>query len=544
MDNARNDPEISVILPVFNVEAYLDICMESLVKQSFADFEILLINDGSTDGSAAKCRQWQAKDPRVVFIDKENEGVAATRNLGLRLAKGTYIAFVDPDDWVDLRYLEKLRQKLLETGADLVECDLWRYDNRTGKQIYRSCYGRMGRPYTLKEHMKYGPTASYKILSRRALWLEHGVHRPSVSFESPAVYSLMLALSGRVESVREPLYYYRRFRENSLIETGYANRDGSANNTLAIEAMQFLLDEFKRCGLYETYRDTLEGVVKYRLSDILATQFHRKPQADYLELVRQYRQFLDRAFPEGHNEVYLTWGGYNLNRILSHMNWLHDPYCRFNFSSMAAVGGAGLREHREIDHKNRYRKLMLEREHEGSVWRIAEQMQPKFLFLDLMEERFDLVEQDGRIRTRSDAYLGSPTELAAGGRVIALGSEEHRLLWEAGARAFFQRLRLLVPGIRVVILENYLCERCGDLAGTEAFPELDEIRRTNRELEQAYAFLRLLCPDALWIRTAQEPLYFTDRNYEYGAIPSHLNEIANQQIAERIEALLTRERED
>ena len=164
-------PEVSVILPVYNVGEYLDICMESLERQTFRDFEALLINDGSTDDSAVRCRVWAEKDGRIRFIDKENEGVSATRNLGVRLARGKYLAFVDPDDWLEPAYLEKLRDRLEETGADFAECDLWRYDNRTGKSIYRSCGSRTGVPYTLREHMKYGPTATYKSMSRRSMWL-------------------------------------------------------------------------------------------------------------------------------------------------------------------------------------------------------------------------------------------------------------------------------------------------------------------------------------------------------------------------------------
>ena len=91
-------PEVSVIIPVYNVEDYLDTCMESLCSQTFRDIEILLINDGSTDGSELKCREWADKDDRIRYISKENEGVAPTRNLGVSMARGKYLAFVDPDD--------------------------------------------------------------------------------------------------------------------------------------------------------------------------------------------------------------------------------------------------------------------------------------------------------------------------------------------------------------------------------------------------------------------------------------------------------------
>ena len=137
-------PKISVIIPVFNVGEFLDACMESLEQQTFKDFEILLINDGSTDNSGELCHIWAEKDSRIRCVDKDNEGVAVTRNLGVRLARGVYLAFVDPDDWLDPTYLEKLYVRLETTGKDFAECDLWRYDNRTGKKIYRSCCSRAG----------------------------------------------------------------------------------------------------------------------------------------------------------------------------------------------------------------------------------------------------------------------------------------------------------------------------------------------------------------------------------------------------------------
>ena len=77
---------ISVIIPVYNVGAYLDICLENIERQTFLDMEILLINDGSTDDSADRCRRWAENDSRIRFIDKQNEGVAASRNLGVREA--------------------------------------------------------------------------------------------------------------------------------------------------------------------------------------------------------------------------------------------------------------------------------------------------------------------------------------------------------------------------------------------------------------------------------------------------------------------------
>ncbi len=547
LDGARDElfPEISVILPVYNVGEYLGCCMESLERQTLRNFEMLLIDDGSSDGSGARCRDWAGRDRRIRLIVKENGGVASARNLGVRLARGKYLAFVDPDDWLDPAYLEKLYKRLEETGADFAECDLWRYDNRTGKKIYRSCGSRTGKPYTLREHMKYGPTAVYKSMSRLSMWRKFDIRMPDCAFESPAVYALVLALSGRVENIPEALYYYRRFRENSLIENGYALKDGSPNNTLGVEAMEFLTGEFRRCGLYETYRDTLEGVVKYRLNDILAMQFHRKEENDFRMLVNSCRAYLDRSFPEGHNEPYITWGGYNLNRVLSHMDWLHDPSCRFNFSSIVSVCGKRAEGPPTAEHKNRYRKLMIEREREQTFWESLREVHPEYLFIDLVEERFDLIHAGGGYVTKSDAYDGLESGKADGTAVCRFGpdgavSPECDELWKDSADKFVRRIRETVPDIRPVVVETLLCETTGDITGTEPFAGIEEIRKVNRLLSSYYDYLEKLWPEAEVIRFADDPLRFTDRKFEYGAIPSHMNELLNQELAKRIERMLGR----
>ena len=529
--------QITVIIPVYNVDKYIDQCLTTVVNQTYTNLEILLINDGSTDDSLAECRTWARNDARIRVIDQPNRGVAASRNRGIEEAKGTYISFVDPDDWLDLTYFEKLHAYLVENDADYVECDLWRYDNRTGKKIYRSCYGRMGVPYTLREHMKYGPTATYKALSKRSLWIDNGVRMPSCSFESPAVYALILALSRKIANVREPLYYYRRFRENSLIETGYAHKDGTANNTLAIDAMRFLISEFKRCGLYEEYSQDLEGIVKYRLSDILATQFHRKNAEDYRELVQNYRTYLREEFPQGNNAKYLCWGGYNLNRILLHLDMLQDPACRFNFSSLISLLSSP--SAMTVTHKNRYRKMMIERELAQSLRTSLHDEKPDYLFLDLVEERFDILEYQGRYLTDSDALQGTAEyERFCTGCRISWDSDERKQPWEQAFHKLLEIVHTASPDTKIIVIADYLSRQYGDPEHKEVYPEIETIDRMNHILLEYYRMIQEMCPDIPVIEVRDLPGYFTDKNYEYGAVPSHLNEIVNQKIAGRIGRLL------
>ena len=110
---------ISIIVPIYNVENYLRYCLDSIVSQTYQNFECLLINDGSPDNSADICREYVSKDFRFKYFEKENSGVSAARNLGIEQSVGEYITFIDPDDWVESDYLEVLYRALLEEQADI-----------------------------------------------------------------------------------------------------------------------------------------------------------------------------------------------------------------------------------------------------------------------------------------------------------------------------------------------------------------------------------------------------------------------------------------
>lgn len=113
---------ISVIIPVYNVEKYLKKCVKSICRQTYSDLEIILVNDGSTDESALICERLKEEDKRICVIHKENEGAAGARNTGLEAAKGTYIIFVDADDFVDEKYLESMYMAVDEEDIEAVVC--------------------------------------------------------------------------------------------------------------------------------------------------------------------------------------------------------------------------------------------------------------------------------------------------------------------------------------------------------------------------------------------------------------------------------------
>lgn len=121
---------VSIVVPIYNVKNYLLACVESLRKQTYELIEIILVDDGSTDGSAQLCDELKETDKRIHVIHKKNGGVSSARNIGVRKATGTYIMFVDGDDWLEFNAVELLVKRLLETNSDICYCKLF-YKNES-----------------------------------------------------------------------------------------------------------------------------------------------------------------------------------------------------------------------------------------------------------------------------------------------------------------------------------------------------------------------------------------------------------------------------
>ena len=117
-------PELSIIVPVYKVEPYLPKCIDSILAQTFTDFELILVDDGSPDHCGEICDEYAARDERIIVIHQENRGVSAARNAGLDIARGKYIGFVDSDDWIHPEMYEKMIRIAVSNAALIVGCEV------------------------------------------------------------------------------------------------------------------------------------------------------------------------------------------------------------------------------------------------------------------------------------------------------------------------------------------------------------------------------------------------------------------------------------
>ena len=209
-------PTISVLIPIYNAGQYLGRCLDSLEQQSWADFEVVAVDDGSRDESAGVCAGYARKDGRVRLIRQSNQGVSAARNTALRHARGKYLTFVDSDDWVEPQYLEALLGACREYQVPLSACNHW----IEGEKGRRPCFPG-GRSCTLTarqacENLLYHhpPDASpWGKLYRRELLAQ--IRYPEGKYyEDTYRIAEILIGAGRMAYLPRPLYHYRIHRES------------------------------------------------------------------------------------------------------------------------------------------------------------------------------------------------------------------------------------------------------------------------------------------------------------------------------------------
>lgn len=206
---SETTPKISVIVPVYKAENYLHRCVDSLLAQTFQDFEILLVDDGSPDRSGEICDEYARKDNRVRVFHKENGGVSSARQCGMDNAVGEYTIHADPDDWVEPNMLEELYKKAKEEDADMVICDF--YEEREGKTIYvRQQPSSLEHETVLRELFQQLHGSCCNKLVRRVCYSRSGVKFPmELSFcEDLYVNACLVSKDVKIAYVNKAFYHY------------------------------------------------------------------------------------------------------------------------------------------------------------------------------------------------------------------------------------------------------------------------------------------------------------------------------------------------
>lgn len=211
---------VTVIIPIYNVEDYLDKCLESVVSQTYSNLEIILINDGSTDGSNDIIEKWRKKDSRIVAIYQKNQGLSAARNTGLNIAKGDWIAFVDSDDFVSKNYIQEMIQAAVGNTADLVICQI----NKTIGNSISSVTSSQKGIYNSQQfwNLFFGKKSddalvvAWNKLYSKEIFNNLRYKRGIINEDEQILYSIIKKCQ-KIVILPQALYFYRLGRKDSIM---------------------------------------------------------------------------------------------------------------------------------------------------------------------------------------------------------------------------------------------------------------------------------------------------------------------------------------
>lgn len=269
---------ITVIVPVYKAEKYLHRCVDSILAQTFTDFEVLLIDDGSPDRSGEICEEYAQKDARVRVFHKDNAGVSSARNLGLDNAKGEWVTFVDSDDWVHEDFIKKRFELALVDDADIAYCDI-EYVYSTQNVYAKMAEQVEGKASTVNSWILSRTTYSPIILARKNLFDKYDL-RYIEGLRFGEDFNLIIKLvmyANKVSHIKEALYYYNKQNEGSAMTKLHLYRDD----------LQYvytdLTESFKKEGIYNQCIEMISWcILEYKLVSIVKGEHTFKELRDFI----------------------------------------------------------------------------------------------------------------------------------------------------------------------------------------------------------------------------------------------------------------------
>lgn len=312
-----NAPLISVIIPVYKVEQYLDECVNSVRNQTYQNLQIILVDDGSPDNCGAMCDGYAGQDARITVIHKTNGGLSDARNAGMKIAKGSYLFFVDSDDFLHLRTIELLEKEAERTGADIVMAGTHPFLDGQSCTPETLCgkAERLTRMAAMRCFARDGWGAWGKLYKREIhseIWFPYGkIH------EDEAIMFQILQRCTAFVQLEDGLYFYRK-REGSITSTSYSVRKMDwlyawAENAQFVKGMD--------TELYLRSVSKLWTVMLYNLDHLIGREGCSRELDDIVKLAKQYEKDII------HNP-YVTRNAKLRLRVLLLSN-VHKPGCLY-----------------------------------------------------------------------------------------------------------------------------------------------------------------------------------------------------------------------
>ena len=256
-----NLPSVSILVPICNVEKYLVQCLESLVKQTLREIEIICINDGSTDNSLSIIKDFATKDNRIVIIDKPNSGYGDSMNRGLAIAKGKYIGIVESDDFADDSMFEKLYQLTDNGSIDIVRSNYYKYwDTKGDAEFFEAGISQYNKVISVADEpgLFLIPPAIWSAIYRKAFLLKNDIRflpTPGASYQDTSFFIKTLCKAQKIVYTKDKFLHYRQDNASSSVKQCSLQKAKYVHTELQ-ECDKFLKKEQKRYEKIKSFYNT------------------------------------------------------------------------------------------------------------------------------------------------------------------------------------------------------------------------------------------------------------------------------------------------
>lgn len=311
-------PKVSLIIPVYNVQDYIEKCLDSIVNQTIDDMEIIIVNDGSKDQSKQKIENYLEKYPKIKYLEKENGGLSDARNYGLKFATGEYVAFLDSDDYVEKNTYEEMYNLAKKEKSDMVECDfIWEYPNKIREDI--------GVLYSSKKEMieKARVVAWNKLIKREIIEKTNLQFPVGLRYEDVEFFYKMVPYISKVSFVKKCLIHYVQ-RGDSIANTQ------NIRTKEIFKVLDNVIKYYKENNLYNEYKQELEYIyVRFLLCSSLKRMCKIEDKRQRKQAIQETWENINTKFPNWRKNDILKKKSMKNLYIRSNNKFTYKIYCLF-----------------------------------------------------------------------------------------------------------------------------------------------------------------------------------------------------------------------
>ena len=529
-------PMVSVIVPVYNVEKYLDKCLASIVNQSYKELEILIMEGQSTDQSLKICRKWEKLDSRIKVISRKDGGLGPARNYGIKISRGEFIFFVDSDDYLNNNAIKILMEKMDENIVDVVAGGYKVVSEKDyDKQEYflpikLGCDEIIQDIKSRKRYIRRGSVTMWGKLYRTSFIKKKYIEMPAGVAEDLAVFPIIAYSARKIKCVDEIVYFYSE------------RQDSVSNNTLLTFSMYKVIDiycnYFKKIDEFEEYKSELFFLSRKHLTDWLNLFKKQLLIEDYREIEKKYIEKLDEFFGKDSLKRYTTIfpiGSYNI-RFESKQIQRFEATKRHNpFTSTLSQFYNDIISNGSFFHKNQFRNKCLINDKEKIVKKYLSN--PQFMFNEII---FDFMDDVNGIICLSDKSIISNTEVFQESnitgvkvkKVVLIDDEVYWKMWEKSCLNFIHYIEQ--SACKIILVKNRYTTKYEDESGMHDFENKEFIDKKNLYIEKMEKYFLENCNQKVYVVDIDEKYIYSDKYFIYGCSEKYLSMSGRIDVAEKI----------